>query len=1137
MKKIFDLWVHCDPSLKKLFMELKIAILIIVVSVSNVFATPSYSQVARVSLDMKDKSLEKVMDEIERQSDFYFIFNQKQIDINRVVDIEVDNKLITDVLPELFRETNVNYSVFDKKILLTTDPLDNNLLAIASGTKPQQNRITGTVIDKDGAPIIGANVVVTGTTLGAITDIAGKYSIEVPPGSKSLTFSFIGMVPQEIAIGTLTQINVNMVESAVGLNEVVVIGYGTAKKATVTGSISSVTGENLQSSPSINFTNSLSGRLPGLVAVTQSGEPGHDDALLRIRGSNTLGDNSPLIVVDGIANRQLIGLNSLDIESITILKDASAAIYGSEAANGVILVTTKRGSAGKLKVNLTYNQGLAMPTIIPKMADAATYATMLNETSSYQGTLPRFSEADIQKYKDGSDPWGHPNTDWYAATFKPSSMQRDVNLSASGGSETIKYFVSIGSKYQDAIYKNSATNYSQANFRSNMDAKISDNIRLSFDISGRQETRNYPTRSANDIFSFLIKGKPIYPAYWPNGLPGPDIEYGDNPVVMVTSKTGYDKTIDYYLNSNMKLDITIPWVKGLSISGNASFDKKFEDEKLWQKPWYLYNWDYQTYDENNIPVLIKSGAKGFSEPRLTQMMSNGQTVTLNGLINYEITIADKHNIKAMLGTERITGESKYISAFRRYYVSTSIDEMFAGGDLEKTNNGSASKNARLDYLGRLDYNYLGRYIAEFVFRYDGSYIFPEGKQFGFFPGVSLGWIISKESLWKDKLSFINFFKIRGSWGQTGNDRIDPYQYLSTYGFSSNTYVFDMSVENKMLSESRIPNPNVTWEVANQANIGFDGQLFKGRIEFSFDYFNNLRTNILWARNASVPSSTGLTLPMENIGKVANRGFEFNLGTNNKIGDFSYNVSVNGGFQKNEIKFWDETPGVPDYQQSTGHPMNSQLFYQAIGIFRDQAAVDAYPHWEGARPGDIIYEDVNKDGVIDGLDRVMSYKSDLPTFTGGLNINLGYKNFYSSIIVTWATGAEFEHKTNSGDWGNYLAEDAIGRWTVDNPDATKPRTWERMDEYWSCSSDEPGLGANPNTYWLRNNDFMRLKNIEIGYNMPNTISKKLGIDGIRIYLSGINLITLTKLKSFDPEVTTSEAYPPSKVYNLGINLTF
>jgi TonB-linked SusC/RagA family outer membrane protein len=510
-------------------------------------------------------------------------------------------------------------------------------------------------------------------------------------------------------------------------------------------------------------------------------------------------------------------------------------------------------------------------------------------------------------------------------------------------------------------------------------------------------------------------------------------------------------------------------------------------------------------------------------------MENGQRITLNVLLNYERKIADKHNIKVLVGSEKITGKSKTFSAYRRYYVSTAIDELFAGGDLEKTNDGSSSASARLNYFGRLNYNYLGKYMAEFVFRYDGSYIFPTDKRFGFFPGVSLGWTASEENFWKTYLPFVNFCKIRASWGQTGNDRIDEYQFLSTYGFSSSTYVFGVNVENKMLRELRIPNPNVTWEVANQSNIGVDGQLFAGRINFSFDYFYNLRTNILWTRNASVPSTTGLTLPRENIGKVANQGFEFEVGTNHRIGDFSYAVSVNSGFQKNKIIFWDETPGVPDYQKSTGHPMNSTLYYKAIGIFKDQAAIDTYPRWAGTRPGDIIFEDVNLDGKIDGLDRVRSYKTDLPTFTGGLNINLEYKNFYSIILLQWATGAEVDHKTESGEWGNFLAEDAEGRWTVDNPVATKPRTWERNDQYWSS-------GIN-NTYWRRNNDYMRLKNVEIGYNMPARIINKVGIDGLRIYLSGINLITLTKLKSVDPEVTAVETYPPNKVYNAGLTLTF
>lgn len=999
-------------------------------------------------------------------------------------------------------------------------------------TGDQQVRITGKVTDSStGAAMPGVNVQVKGTTFGAISDIDGDYSLTAPSGDVTLVFSFIGYVTQEIATAGKTVVNASLAEELTSLDEVVVVGYGTQKSATITGSISAVKAETLKASSTINFTNTFAGRLPGLVVVTRSGEPGNDNSTLRIRGSNTLGDNSPLIVIDGIANRSMQRLNPEDIESVTVLKDASAAIYGAQAANGVILITTKRGGTGKPMVNLTFNQGWATPTVIPDMADAGTYATMLNEIDVYAGKSPRYTDEQIQKYASGSDPWSYPNTDWFDETFKPAAMQQSGNFSINGGTDAMKYFVSLGGNFQDAIYKNSATKYSQVNFRSNIDGKISKNINLSVDISGRQENRNYPTRSAGSIFAMLMRGYPTSVAYWPNGLNGPDIEYGNNPVVVTTNQTGYDKTKTYVFESRMKIDINIPWIKGLSFTGNAAIDKTIENGKLWEKPWYLYNWDRSTYDENNNPVLVK-GKKGFSTPQLTQDIADSKRTTLNGLLNYEKNINNIHNLKILVGSEMISGESMNFSAFRKYFASTAIDELFAGGDLEKTNTGSASISARLNYFGRANYSYLQKYLVEFVWRYDGSYIFPEGKRFGFFPGVSLGWRISEEDFWKNNIAPVNYFKLRGSWGQTGNDRIATYQYLASYGYNSTAagvYVFNNTVENKILSELRVPNPNVTWEVANQSNIGFDGQMFQGSVTFSADYFYNLRTNILWPRNASVPASTGLTLPRENIGKVANQGFEFTLGYNNKLGALAYDISLNSSFQKNRIKFWDETPGIPEYQKSTGHPMNSDLNYVAIGIFKDQAAVDAYPHWAGARPGDIIFEDLNKDNKIDGLDRKRIYKTDLPTFTGGMNINLTYKNFYSSIFVQWATGAVVNrYYEMQGESGNFLAEDAKGRWTATNTTASKPRTWNRYGEYWRDNEN--------NTYWLANTDYMRLKNIEIGYNLPSAI-KTLGLNGVRIYVSGTNLITLDKLTDFDPESTSATAYPLNRTFNVGVNLTF
>jgi TonB-linked SusC/RagA family outer membrane protein len=1132
MKKNFDLWVNSHPALKKLIMELKIAFLIVVLSVSTVFATDTYSQVAKVSLDMENTSLEKVMDEIEKQSEFYFIFNQKQIDVSRMVNVQVENKLIDGILAELFIGTNVNYTILDRKILLTTEPLEESVKPSSLASEAPQQKITGKVVDRQsGDPMPGVNVQVKGTTVGAITDASGQYSLSVSENNPTLLFSFIGYVSQEILAGGKTSIDVTLSEELTRLNEVVVVGYGTQKTATITGAISTVKAESLRASATTNFTNTFAGRLPGLVVVTRSGEPGNDNSTLRIRGSNTLGDNSPLIVIDGIANRNMQRLNPADIESVTVLKDASAAIYGAQAANGVILITTKRGELGKSKVNLTFNQGWSSPTVIPEMADAATYATLINEINTYAGKTPKYSEEQIQKYADGSDPWSYPNTDWFASTFKPSALQQSANFSVNGGFESLKYFISVGGNRQDGIYKNSATYYSQTNFRSNIDGKISKNINLSLDISGRQENRHYPTRSAGDIFAMLMRGYPTSQAYWPNGFTGPDIEYGNNPVVVTTSQTGYDKDIRYIFESLMKLDITIPWVKGLTFTANGSMDKNIQNRKLWQTPWYLYNWDGVTYDANNEPVLVK-GKKGFSDPQLTQSMNDGTRTTLNGLINYEHSFNQKHDIKLLVGSEMIAGESMNFSAFRKYFVSTAVDQLFAGGDLEKTNNGSGDVTARVNYFGRVNYDFLEKYLVEFVWRYDGSYIFPAGKRFGFFPGVSLGWRLSEEKFWKDNLSFINYFKLRGSWGQTGNDRIEAYQYLASYGYNSTTsgvYTFNNGVEKKILNELRIPNTNVTWEVANQSNIGVDGQLLEGKLKFSAEYFYNLRTSILWPRNASVPSTTGLTLPRENIGEVENEGVEFTLGYSSKVGALVYDISVNSGFQKNNIKFWDETPGVPEYQQSTGHPMNSELYYQAIGIFRDQAAVDAYPHWAGARPGDVIFEDVNADGKIDGLDRKMNYKTNLPTFTGGLNINLEYRNFYSSLFVQWATGAVMNNYYEmQGESGNFYASDAAGRWTVDNPDATQPRTWNRYGEYWRDNEN--------NTYWLKNTDYLRLKNIELGYNIPNAVPK-LGISGLRIYLSGVNLLTLDKLVNFDPESVSATAYPLNKVVNIGVNMTF
>ena len=1005
----------------------------------------------------------------------------------------------------------------------------------------QQVKVSGTITDattKLAMP--GVNIQVKGTTVGIISDANGNFSLQVPSLNATLVLSFIGYVTQEVALGGKTSVEVVMAPELTGLNEVVVVGYGTAKKATLTGAVSSVDGGTLKQSPTTNLSNSLVGHIPGITAIQKSGEPGEDGTTILIRGANTLGDNSPLIVVDGIPHSSLERLDPSDIESFTVLKDASAAIYGTQAANGVILITTKRGQIGKPTITVNLNTGFNQPDVIPKMADAATYATIQNEISYYAnpsgGMNQVYSAQDIKEFGDGSDPWGHPNTNWFKAVFKPWSAQNYENVSVSGGTENLKYYLSFGSKYEDAYYKHSATNFGQYDFRSNIDGKISKNISIAFDVDGRQEDRNFPTVSEGNIFRMLMRGKPTMQAWWPNGDPGPDIEYGYNSAVTVTNATGFDHDRLYTLESNLRLNITIPGVKGLSVQVNGSYDKVFDYYKEFDTPWYLYSWDGITKDANGVPVLVKN-MRGYAAPQLTENWEDGGKKTFNAFATYETTIAEKNSIKLMVGTEAQVGEDNYVSAFRKNFVTSAIPQLFAGAaDINMTNNGYADQNARLSYFGRVNYSYAQKYLLEFILRDDGSYMFKPGKEFGLFPGVSIGWRLSEENFWKDNIAFINDFKLRASWGQTGNDRIyfngalQEYQYLSTYSFSGENYVFGQSVNNKMLYENAVPNPDVTWEVANQSNVGFDATLLNKKLTVSADFFYNLRTGILWPASAVIPGSTGMTLPPENIGKVSNTGFEAQIGYNGNAGDFGYSLSVNGSFAKNKIVFNYDTPGIPDYQKSEGMPMGAQLSYVVIGVFKDAAAVAAYPHWAGAQPGDLIFKDVNNDGKIDGLDRVMENKTATPTFQGGFNAIFTFKQFDLSLLFQGSAGAIDYLSPESGDIGNYYEAWVKDRWTPTNTSATWPRVFNRSNEYWSP-------GGNRSTFWEFSTDYVRLKSLELGYTLPSELLRKINVEKLRIYFSGQNLLTLSKIKEIDPEEDQGTSYPLQRVVNLGLTLTF
>lgn len=1035
---------------------------------------------------------------------------------------------------------------------------------LAVSVYAQSRVITGTVTDEANSPLPGVNIIAKGTTTGTTTDLDGKYSLSVPADA-ILSFSYIGFISQEHEVGNRNVIDIQLVADVKSLSEVVVVGYGVQKKVTVSGSVATVKGEDLIKSPTVNLSNSIAGRMPGVIATNRSGEPGYDGSGIRIRGSNTLGNNDALIVIDGIPARAggLDRLNPADIESISVLKDASAAIYGARAANGVILITTKRGKSGKPELSYTFNQGWSQPTIIPKLANAAQFAEMVNELNIYElpvsewqaaheaykstgvytrpdGTVRRapYSPEDIQLYRDGSDPWLHPNTNWYDATLKEWSPQVRHNVQLNGGTDNMRYLASLGYQNQDAYYKNSATAYKQFDVRLNLDANINKYLKTTIGVLGRQENRQFPTKSAGAIFRMSMRGIPTQPAYWPNGLPGPDIEYGENPVVITTNKTGYDRDTRYYFQSNGTIEAIVPGVEGLKFTGTAAVDKMVRQTKRWETPWYLYTFQGE-YEPDGTPKLV-AGKRGPAEPNLNQGNEDQLNVML-GLVGTWDRNFNGHQITILAGTNKETVKWAGFNAYRRFFISEAVDQIFAGGDAEKNNGGSAWERARLNYFGRVAYNFKEKYLAEFLWRYDGSYMFPEDTRYGFFPGVMAGWVISEEDFWKNNIKAVDYLKLRGSWGQMGNDQIyyngalQEYQYMSTYGFRS--YIIN-NIETKTLYETRVPNLGVTWEVANNSNIGIEGSLFANRIHFEFDYFYNRRSNILYPRNASVPQTTGMSLPAENIGKVQNQGFDFLVGYNGSAGDFKYNISVNGGYAYNKIIFWDEAPGAPEWQRTTGKPMNSNyLVYLYDGVFKDQADIDAtlaqidYSNVvREVRPGDMKYVDFDGDKKITDKDRVRRTRNNIPRFQGGLNINATYKNFDLTILFQGSTGAEQYISTGeSGNIGNYLLDVYENRWTIDNPSDKHPRIANRNDQYFS----------DGNTYWLRNRDYLRLKNLELGYTIPNSLSSKIGMGHARIYVNGLNLFTLAHLKVYDPESdnATGQYYPQARILNAGLSVTF
>lgn len=1033
--------------------------------------------------------------------------------------------------------------------------------------------VSGTIVSSaDGLPLPGVSIVdVNDPTKGVITDFDGNYTITLSSGDTSLRLSSIGFKTVVLAVNNQSTLNLSMEEDVANLDEVVVVGYGTQKKATVTGAVTSAKGAILETAPAVSFSNSLAGRLPGVVIIQTNGEPGNDESNITIRGSNTLGNNSPLIVIDGIPDREggLGRLNGRDIDNVTVLKDASAAIYGARAANGAIIVTTKQGKIGKPTITYDADFGMNQPTRVPKMSNAVQYANIRNElplynlpssewatasnaiktAGSYTSPTPGvgtvnaiFSPDAVRQFGDGSDPYLYPDTDWFDDTFRQWAGQSTHNLSMNGGSENIKYFSSIGYQNQEAIYKNSNTRFQQYNFRINTDIKINDYINTKVGVMFRKEERELPTEEAGAIFRMLMRGRPTEPAVWPNGLPGPDIENGQNPVVITTSQTGYDRRPTDYTQFTTSIDFKNPWVDGLKLTLLAGVDLSNARQKKWETPWTLYSLDRATYIDTGVPILNGAIRSNFTDARLLQASFNSTNTNLTALLNYDFQLGEDNTFNLLAGMTQERFQGSFFTAFRRNFISTSIDQLFAGGSLQQDTNGSAYNRARLGYYGRAQYNYKERYLAEFIWRYDASYIFPEEGRYGFFPGFLAGWNVSNEDFFN--VPFVDFLKLRGSYGQMGNDQVffggqlQEFAFLSNFGFSQ--YPINNQVVTS-LEEAILANPNFTWERANNYNIGLDAIFLDGKFDMTLEYFLNKRDRILIQESGSTPGSSGIgnLLPPVNAGKVDNEGFEFAVnyyGGKNSV--LKYDVGFNGGYAQNKVIFQDEIPGAPEWQRQEGKAIGGFLVYQSDGAFLNQAEIDANTlDYSGVtatlRPGDMKFKDYNGDGVINADDQVRLDQTTTPTFNFGATMNLQYKNFDVSALFQGATGAALRIQTESGDIGNYLEYSHNNRWSIDNPSSVHPRLASRGDTYYT------GGNFGNNTYFLFSKDYIRLKTLQVAYNFPSNLIEPFGLSKFKVYVSGLNLFTWAANDIFDPESNASAGvvYPQSRVINTGFSLTF
>lgn len=1101
---------------KHLFRIMKLTALVLFLFVGMTFATPSYSQTMRVTIVGNGMRTGKVINEIEKQTEYLFVYDVDEVDMKRNVNVNAQNQPVAEVLDKVFDGTGVYYAMEGKNIML-----------MKKNTQQQDNKVTGVVKDANGDPIIGANVTVKGESIGTITDIDGRFILNAPSDAV-LQITYIGYVAQDVKIDNRKEVVVTLVEDTETLDEVVVVGYGTQKKVNLTGSVGNVSLDDLGNRPITNASNALQGTVSGVYALQRSGQPGSDGSVINIRGVGTLNNSDPLVLIDGFPG-SMSDVDASDISSISVLKDAaSAAIYGNRAANGVVLITTKKGATGKVKLSYNGYFGIQEATSLPDVLNSYEYATLYNEACRNSGQAEKYLPEEIQKFRDGTDPM-YPSINYFDVYYDKATMQNH-RLNVSGGSDTFQYAFMLGYLEQDGILV--GTNYRKTDFRANIDSYLwNKRLRVTARLSGNYGVKKEPTDTW--AAKWYATNAPVWPLKNTDGIwmsvNGERNYYGE---IMEGSRSRNER---YVFNGQLEGELKI-W-DGLS----AQFT-------------YGYNVESANTNAFNANVTLAS-MDGTTKTLVSDLNEtnnlNFQTL-LTTLLRYNKTFG-KHEISVLAGYSEEYFKWKWNSGFRSGFINNNQPVLNLGDASTMSNNADAYDLGLRSFFGRINYSFNNRYLFEANIRRDASSRFAEGNQWGTFPSFSVGWIVSEEDFMKD-LDWLDMFKVRASWGKLGNQNINSYYVGSEILSSGQNYSLGGTLQPGVAVNSMI-NKETTWETTSQFDIGFDLALNNG-LSLTFDYFDKRTNDILM--QTPIPLTMGnLSAPYVNAGKVSNKGIEALIGyRKNFENGLKLRTSLNLSHIVNKITDLNgASPIISEPKaQMEGYAINAFYGYEMDGLYQisdftwQNNSDPNIPHEERdyvlkngvvsvanytAQPGDIKYKDLNGDGKVTMEDDRTIIGKQFPDLTYAWQLNLEWKNFDFSMFWQGVQGINgytyfeiacpFSGFANMGSWW-------LDRWTPDNPDAKYPRL--TLD----------GTRNNiHSTFYMENASYLRLKNIELGYTFDKKLLPFMRNCTVRLYGNIQNAFTITNYKGFDPEMevgeTRAQAYPQVRIYTIGLNVNF